>query len=97
MLVEIGDEKGNKNSIPVQVNGFYDDSIVFQGLSDDVMSTVTLHHNKKKLNVNFTNNEIHYRFEKEEYMGLTLYDRNGIEKKRVSAEGQETGKDLRWN
>ena len=56
------------------------------------MSTVTLHHNKKKLNVNFTNNEIHYRFEKEEYMGLTLYDRNGIEKKRVSAEGQETGK-----
>ncbi|PFD52272.1 peptidase M60 [Bacillus cereus] len=92
VLVEIGDEKGNKNSIPVQVNGFYDDSIVFQGLSDDVMSTVTLHHNKKKLNVNFTNNEIHYRFEKEEYMSLTLYDRNGIEKKRVSAEGQETGK-----
>ncbi|MCU4905537.1 M60 family metallopeptidase [Bacillus paranthracis] len=92
VLVEIGDEKGNKNSIPVQVNRFYDDSIVFQGLSDDVMSTVTLHHNKKKLNVNFTNNEIHYRFEKEEYMGLTLYDRNGIEKKRVSAEGQETGK-----
>ncbi|MDA1911950.1 putative mucin/carbohydrate-binding domain-containing protein [Bacillus cereus] len=92
VLVEIGDEKGNKNSIPVQVNGFYDDSIVFQGLSDDVMSTVTLHHYKKKLNVNFTNNEIHYRFEKEEYMGLTLYDRNGIEKKRVSAEGQETGK-----
>ncbi|UIJ65944.1 M60 family metallopeptidase [Bacillus cereus] len=92
VLVEIGDEKGNKNSIPVQVNGFYDDSIVFQGLSDDVMSTVTLHRNKKKLNVNFTNNEIHYRFEKEEYMGLTLYDRNGIEKKRVSAEGQETGK-----
>ncbi|AAP11924.1 Wall-associated protein precursor [Bacillus cereus ATCC 14579] len=92
VLVEIGDEKGNKNSIPIQVNGFYDDSIVFQGLSDDVMSTVTLHHNKKKLNVNFTNNEIHYRFEKEEYMGLTLYDRNGIEKKLVSAEGQETGK-----
>ncbi|MDZ4467610.1 putative mucin/carbohydrate-binding domain-containing protein [Bacillus cereus] len=92
VLVEIEDEKGNKNSIPIQVNGFYDDSIVFQGLSDDVMSTVTLHHNKKKLNVNFTNNEIHYRFEKEEYMGLTLYDRNGIEKKRVSAEGQETGK-----
>ncbi|MGH0595107.1 putative mucin/carbohydrate-binding domain-containing protein [Bacillus pretiosus] len=92
VLVEIEDEKGNKNSIPVQVNGVYDDSIVFQGLSDDVMSTVTLHHNEKKLNVNFTNNEIHYRFEKEEYMGLTLYDRNGIEKKRLSAEGQETGK-----
>ncbi|PFB79632.1 wall-associated protein [Bacillus anthracis] len=92
VLVEIEDEKGNKNSIPVQVNGVYDDSIVFQGLSDDVMSTVTLHHNEKKLNVNFTNNEIHYRFEKEKYMGLTVYDRNGIEKKRVSAEGQESGK-----
>ncbi|TCJ81564.1 UNVERIFIED_ORG: carbohydrate-binding protein (putative mucin) [Bacillus cereus] len=92
VLVEIEDEKGNKNSIPVQVNGVYDDSIVFQGLSNDVMSTVMLRHNEKKLNANFTNNEIHYRFEKEEYMGLTLYDRNGIEKKRVSAEGQETGK-----
>ncbi|MEH0979690.1 putative mucin/carbohydrate-binding domain-containing protein [Bacillus mobilis] len=92
VLVEIEDEKGNKNSIPVQVNGIYGDSIIFQGLSNDVMSTVTLRHNEKKLNVNFTNNKIHYRFEKEEYMGLAIYDRNGIEKKRVSAEGQETGK-----
>ncbi|MFE7912560.1 putative mucin/carbohydrate-binding domain-containing protein, partial [Bacillus mobilis] len=92
VLVEIEDEKGNKNSIPVQVNGIYGDSIIFQGLSNDVMSTVMLRHNEKKLNVNFTNNEIHYRFEKEKYMGLAIYDRNGIEKKRVSAEGQETGK-----
>ncbi|OAK36565.1 putative mucin/carbohydrate-binding domain-containing protein [Bacillus wiedmannii] len=92
VLVEIEDEKGNRNSIPVQVNGIYGDSIIFQGISNDVMSTVMLRHNEKKLNANFTNNEIHYRFEKEEYMGLTLYDRNGIEKKRVSAEGQETGK-----
>ncbi|MES5929335.1 putative mucin/carbohydrate-binding domain-containing protein [Bacillus cereus group sp. MG9] len=92
VLVEIEDEKGNKNSIPVQVNGVYGDSIIFQGLSNEVMSTVMLRHNEKKLNVNFTNNKIHYRFEKEEYMGLTLYDRNGIEKKSVSAEGQENGK-----
>ncbi|WP_448162941.1 putative mucin/carbohydrate-binding domain-containing protein [Bacillus mobilis] len=92
VLVEIEDEKGNKNSIPVQVNGIYGDSIIFQGLSNDVMSTVMLRHNEKKLNVNFTNNKIHYRFEKEKYMGLAIYDRNGIEKKRVSAEGQETGK-----
>ncbi|KAA0747619.1 peptidase M60 [Bacillus sp. AY3-1] len=92
VLVEIEDEKGNKNSIPVQVNGIYGDSIIFQGISNDVMSTVTLRHNEKELNVNFTSNKIHYRFEKEEYMGLTVYDRNGIEKKRVSAEGQETGK-----
>ncbi|PGO24010.1 wall-associated protein [Bacillus cereus] len=90
--VEIADNKGNKNLIPVPVNGVYDDSIIFQGLSNEVMSTVMLRHNEKKLNVNFTNNKIHYRFEKEEYMGLALYDRNGIEKKRVSAEGQETGK-----
>ncbi|SCC66394.1 putative mucin/carbohydrate-binding domain-containing protein [Bacillus wiedmannii] len=92
VLVEIEDEKGNKNSIPVQVNGIYGDSIIFQGISNDVMSTVTLRHNEKELNVNFTSDKIHYRFEKEEYMGLTVYDRNGIEKKRVSAEGQETGK-----
>ncbi|MGE6347146.1 putative mucin/carbohydrate-binding domain-containing protein [Bacillus mycoides] len=92
VLVEIEDEKGNRNSIPVQVNGVYGDSIIFQGLSNEVMSTVMLRHNEKKLNVNFTNNKIHYRFEKEEYMGLTVYDRNGIEKKSVSAEGQENGK-----
>ncbi|MGG0203290.1 putative mucin/carbohydrate-binding domain-containing protein [Bacillus mycoides] len=92
VLVEIEDEKGNENSIPVQVNGVYGDSIIFQGLSNEVMSTVMLRHNEKKLNVNFTNNKIHYRFEKEEYMGLTVYDRNGIEKKSVSAEGQENGK-----
>ncbi|MFK4424754.1 MULTISPECIES: putative mucin/carbohydrate-binding domain-containing protein [Bacillus] len=92
VLVEIEDEKGNKNSIPVQVNGVYGDSIIFQGLSNEVMSTVMLRHNEKKINVNFTNNKIHYRFEKEEYMGLTVYDRNGIEKKSVSAEGQENGK-----
>ncbi|OOR11870.1 wall-associated protein [Bacillus cereus] len=92
VLVEIEDEKGNKNSIPVQVNGVYGDSIIFQGLSNEVMSTVMLRRNEKKLNVNFTNNKIHYRFEKEEYMGLTVYDRNGIEKKSVSAEGQENGK-----
>ncbi|QWG61144.1 putative mucin/carbohydrate-binding domain-containing protein [Bacillus mycoides] len=92
VLVEIEDEKGNKNSIPVQVNGAYGDSIIFQGISDDVMSTVTLRHNEKKLNVTFTNNEIHYYFDKEKYMGLTVYDRNGIEKKSVSAEGQENGK-----
>ncbi|MBE7096893.1 putative mucin/carbohydrate-binding domain-containing protein [Bacillus cereus] len=92
VLVEIEDEKGNKNSIPVQVNGIYGDSIIFQGISNDVMSTVMLRHNEKKLNVNFTNNKIHYRFEKEQYMGLTVYDRNGIEKKSVSAEGQENGK-----
>ncbi|MBP3970540.1 M60 family metallopeptidase [Bacillus sp. WL1] len=91
VLVEIEDEKGNKNSIPVQVNGIYGDSIIFQGISNDVMSTVTLRHNEKELNVNFTSNKIHYRFENEEYMGLKLYDRNGIEKKSVSAEGQETG------
>ncbi|KAB2451136.1 peptidase M60 [Bacillus sp. CH126_4D] len=92
VLVEIEDEKGNKNSIPVQVNGIYDDSIIFQGISNDVMSAVTLRHNEKKLNVNFTSNKIHYRFEKEKYMGLTVYDQNGIEKKSVSAEGQENGK-----
>ncbi|MCU5379250.1 M60 family metallopeptidase [Bacillus cereus] len=90
--VEIADNKGNENLITVPVNAVYGDSIIFQGISDDVMSTVTLRHTEKKLNVNFTNNKIHYLFEKEGYMGLTVYDRNGIEKKSVSAEGQENGK-----
>nr|MCX3323099.1 wall-associated protein [Bacillus paranthracis] len=64
----------------------------FQGISNDVMSTVELRHNEKKLHVAFISNEIHYLFDKEKYIGLTVYDQNGIEKKSVSAEGQESGK-----
>ncbi|PFY67457.1 putative mucin/carbohydrate-binding domain-containing protein [Bacillus wiedmannii] len=92
VLVEIEDEKGNENLITVPVNAVYGDSMIFQGISNDVMSTVELRHNEKKLHVAFISNEIHYLFDKEKYIGLTVYDQNGIEKKSVSAEGQESGK-----
>ncbi|PEL80874.1 putative mucin/carbohydrate-binding domain-containing protein [Bacillus wiedmannii] len=92
VLVEIEDEKGNENLITVPVNAVYGDSMIFQGISNDVMSTVELRHNEKKLHVAFISNEIHYFFDKEKYIGLTVYDQNGIEKKSVSAEGQESGK-----
>ncbi|PGB80225.1 wall-associated protein [Bacillus wiedmannii] len=92
VLVEIEDEKGNGNLITVPVNAVYGDSMIFQGISNDVMSTVELRHNEKKLHVAFISNEIHYLFDKEKYIGLTVYDQNGIEKKSVSAEGQESGK-----
>ncbi len=37
MLVEIMDEKGNKNFIPVVVNIGYGDSLVFKGLNYDII------------------------------------------------------------
>ena len=92
--VEIIDKKGNKNLIPVVVNVGYGDGIIFQGDGDTIRSIVTANHNTKKLQATSTDSKVHYRFEKEKYMGLAIYDKNGNEKKRVIAEGQETSKNF---
>ncbi|MED3052317.1 peptidase M60 [Bacillus thuringiensis] len=92
--VEIIDEKGNKNLIPVLVNVGYENSIVFQGNGDAIRSIVTVNHNTKKLQTTFTDSKVHYRFENEKYMGITLYDQNGNEKKVISVEGQESSKNF---
>ncbi|ANS51084.1 O-GlcNAcase NagJ [Bacillus thuringiensis] len=92
--VEIIDEKGNKNLIPVLVNVGYENSIVFQGDGDAIRSIVTVNHNTKKLQTTFTDSKVHYRFENEKYMGITLYDQNGNEKKVISVEGQESSKNF---
>ncbi|MEC1966892.1 putative mucin/carbohydrate-binding domain-containing protein [Bacillus cereus] len=92
--VETKDRFGNKKVTEVSVEVTYGDSIVYQGVSNVTRSIVTLNHAEKKLHATFTNEEIHYRFVNEQYIGLTIYDQNGKEKKHVTAEGQETSKNF---
>ena len=74
--------------VPLEV--MYGDSLVFQGDGNKTRSVVTADHNTKKLQATFTDSKVHYRFENEKYMGITIYDQNGNEKKVISVEGQET-------
>ncbi|MDF9484575.1 putative mucin/carbohydrate-binding domain-containing protein [Bacillus cereus] len=92
--VETKDRFGNKKVTEVPVEVTYGDSIVYQGLSNVVRSIVTFNHEDKKLHVTHTNEQIHSYFKNELYMGITLYDQNGTEKKHVTAEGQETSKNF---
>ncbi|HFK1742300.1 TPA: putative mucin/carbohydrate-binding domain-containing protein [Bacillus cereus] len=92
--VETKDSFGNKKVTEVSVEVTYGDSIVYQGVSNVTRSIVTLNHAEKKLHATFTNEKIHYRFVNEQYIGLTIYDQNGNEKKHVTAEGQETSKNF---
>ncbi|MCQ6529959.1 putative mucin/carbohydrate-binding domain-containing protein [Bacillus mycoides] len=92
--VETKDRFGNKKVTEVPVEVTYGDSIVYQGVSNVTRSIVTLNHDEKKLHATFTNDEIHYRFVNEQYIGLTIYDGKGNEKKRVTADGQETSKNF---
>ncbi|WP_242227855.1 putative mucin/carbohydrate-binding domain-containing protein [Bacillus cereus group sp. BfR-BA-01392] len=92
--VETKDRFGNKKVTEVPVEVTYGDSIVYQGVSNVTRSIVTLNHDEKKLHATSTNDTIHYRFVNEQYIGLTIYDGNGKEKKHVTAEGQETSKNF---
>ncbi|RHW06803.1 wall-associated protein [Bacillus cereus] len=92
VLVEIEDEKGQRNFISVPVNSLYGDTMVFKGYGDEVNSVITLLHDEKKINVSFVGNEFHERFKNEKYVGITLYDKDGNEKKNISIEGQENSK-----
>ncbi|MED3310669.1 putative mucin/carbohydrate-binding domain-containing protein [Bacillus thuringiensis] len=92
--VETKDRFGNKKVTEVSLEVTYGDSIVYQGVANVTRSIVTLNHEEKKLHATFTDDEIHYRFVNEQYIGLTIYDKNGNEKKHVTAEGQETSKNF---
>lgn len=94
VLVEIEDAKGNKNLIPVLVNALYGDTMVFKGFGDEVNSVITLLHDEKKIKVPFISNEFHFRFKNEKYVGITVYDKDGNEKKSISVEGQESSKEF---
>ena len=92
--VETKDRFGNKKVTEVPVEVTYGDSLVYQGLSNSIRSIVTFNHDEKKLHVTHTNEQIHSYFKNELYMGITLYDGEGKEKKHVTVEGQETSKNF---
>ncbi|PFT66185.1 peptidase M60 [Bacillus cereus] len=92
--IETKDMFGNKQVTEVPLTVTYGDSLVYQGLGDDIRSIVTFNHEDKKLHVTHTNEQIHSYFKNELYMGITLYDQNGTEKKHVTAEGQETSQNF---
>ena len=78
--VETKDRFGNKKVTEVPVEVTYGDSLVYQGVSDVTRSIITLNHAEKKLHATFTNDEIHYRFVNEQYIGLTIYDQMELRK-----------------
>lgn len=92
--VETKDRFGNKQVTEVPVEVVYGDSIAYAGYGDDIASIVTLKHEEKRFHATDMDSEIHEYFNKELYMGITLYDREGKEKKHVTAEGQETSKNF---
>ncbi|MED2036857.1 putative mucin/carbohydrate-binding domain-containing protein [Bacillus wiedmannii] len=92
--VETKDRLGNKQVTEVSLEVIYGDSIAYVGYDNDIASVVTLKHDEKQLHVTDMNSQIHKYFNKELYMGITLYDEKGKEKKHVTAEGQETSKNF---
>ncbi|MDA2313532.1 M60 family metallopeptidase [Bacillus cereus group sp. MYBK35-2] len=92
--VETKDRFGNKKVMEVPLEVTYGDSIVYKGYNDDIASVVTLKHDEKKFHVTDMDSQIHKYFNQELYMGITLYDGEGKEKKHVTAEGQETSKNF---
>ncbi|KAB2441832.1 putative mucin/carbohydrate-binding domain-containing protein [Bacillus luti] len=94
VLVEIADNTGTKNVITVPVNARYEDAMVVKGFGDEVNSVITLLHNEKKIDVDFNINALHHRFKNEKYVEITVYDKEGNEKKHISVEGQENSKKI---
>ncbi|CAM4004463.1 putative mucin/carbohydrate-binding domain-containing protein [Bacillus albus] len=92
--VETKDRFGNKKVTEVPLEVTYGDSIAYVGYDNEIASVVTLKHDEKKFQVTDMNSQIHTYFNNELYMGITLYDGKGKEKKHVTAEGQETSKNF---
>ncbi|WP_272918825.1 putative mucin/carbohydrate-binding domain-containing protein, partial [Bacillus anthracis] len=92
--VETKDRFGNKQVTEVPLEVTYGDSIAYVGYDNDIASIVTLKHDDKKFHATDMDSQIHKYFDKELYMGITLYDGAGKEKKHVTAEGQETSKNF---
>lgn len=96
--VEIIDEKGNKNLIPVVVNVSYGDSLVFKGLNyiddGDVKLIVTLQHEQKKFSAMANSNQVHSYFKEDTYFEFALLGSNGKEKKKVTVKGVENAEEF---
>ena len=61
VYVEIIDENGNVNSIPVSVNGVYGDSMLFKTYWN-TNSVLTLNHNEKKFNTTLVRNILNHNY-----------------------------------
>ncbi|WP_460505355.1 putative mucin/carbohydrate-binding domain-containing protein [Bacillus sp. MN7755] len=94
--VEIIDEKGNKNLIPVVVNVSYGDSLVFKGLNYDtnIKSIVTMQHDQKKFSATADVNQVHHYFKEDTYFEFSLLDQNGNEKKKATVKGVENAEEF---
>ncbi|AJG75339.1 peptidase M60-like family protein [Bacillus thuringiensis] len=86
--VEIVDAEGNVNAIPVPVNVVYGDSMAFKTYWN-TNGVLTLRHEDKKFNMTLVRNILNHSYRDKKYVGVTIYDANGNEKKNVSAEGHE--------
>ncbi len=86
--VEIVDTEGNVNAIPVPVNVVYGDSMAFKTYWN-TNAVLTLRHEDKKFNTTLVRNILEHSYRNQKYVGVTIYDANGNEKKNVSAEGHE--------
>ncbi|MED2015246.1 putative mucin/carbohydrate-binding domain-containing protein [Bacillus wiedmannii] len=86
--VEIVDTEGNVNAIPVPVNVVYGDSMAFKTYWN-TNSVLTLNHKDKKFKTTLVRNILEHSYRNQKYVGITIYDANGNEKKSISAEGHE--------
>ncbi|WP_306475303.1 putative mucin/carbohydrate-binding domain-containing protein, partial [Bacillus wiedmannii] len=93
--VETKDRFGNKKVTEVPLEVIYGDSIMFFGTSyggSNIKSVVTLNHEEKKFSTTGAEGSAHTSFKEQKYMGMTVYDKDGKEKKEVSVKGSENTK-----
>ncbi|PFB89062.1 peptidase M60 [Bacillus thuringiensis] len=93
--VETKDRFGNKKVTEVPVEVIYGDSIMFFGTwhgGTNIKSIITLNHEDKKLSTVGSEGPVHTHFKGEKYMGLTVFDKVGKEKKQMVLEGTENTK-----
>ncbi|MGK8604800.1 M60 family metallopeptidase [Bacillus thuringiensis] len=93
--VETKDRLGNKKVTEVPLEVIYGDSIMFFGTwhgGTNIKSIVTLNHEDKKLSTVGSEGPVHTHFKGEKYMGLTVFDKVGKEKKQIVLEGTENTK-----
>ena len=93
--VETKDRFGNKKVTEVPVEVIYGDSIMFFGTwhgGTNIKSIITLNHEDKKLSTVGSDGPVHTQFKGEQYMGLSVFGKDGKEKKQMILEGMENTK-----
>ncbi|NEL02226.1 putative mucin/carbohydrate-binding domain-containing protein, partial [Bacillus mobilis] len=93
--VETKDRFGNKQVTEVPLEVIYGDSIMFFGTwhgGTNIKSIVTLNHEDKKFSTTNSEGPMHTSFADEKYMEMTVYDKDGKEKKAVSVKASENTK-----